>query len=526
MLNVNENACYIPKNLMCPPAACTDTSIALVWDEPEKAEEVAGYQVFINGHRYHTLALREENKREPIDTTHTDFTLINLASDLEYTLEVCSVLVSGEISKFCEPIRVKALAKKKQFDITDFGAVGDGVTNNTRDIQRAIDGATEGGIVYVPAGTFVTGAIFLKSDITLYLEEGAVLLGSDNLEDYPIMEYRFEGREQRCYASLINTKDMLNGQRLKNITIAGPGTIDANGVKLYRQELDRKEAVRGRAVCLRNVDNVYMHEVTVRQSPAWCIHPIYCNGISINNIRVYTKCDENGNKYGIHNGDGIDPDSCSDVYIFNSMIASQDDCIAIKSGRDEEGRRVGIPTKNVRITNCRFRSGFGVAIGSEMSGGVMDVLVKDCDFEDVYSIGTVKAPRGRGNVIDNITYEKIRFVNNSLEHKDCRWFRGAIYVDQFYSHAEFDPSLSEEVNEGTAKIKNITFKDIVMSTIAGNAIYLAGLPESNLENICFDNVHAAGKYGMKAYNVDGLKMTNVKVASMEDKDYEFENVRY
>lgn len=520
-----DNTRFIPHNLMCAPASCTDTSVAVLWDEPE-AEGVAGYRVFINGHRYHEFALRKEEERGPLDTVHTDYTMRNLAEDTEYEITVCAVMETGEVSEPCEALKVRTLPKKKVFDITDFGATGDGETLNTHDIQRAIDSCTEGGIVYVPAGIFVSGAIFLKSDMTLYLEKGAVLLGSGSLEDYPLMEYRFEGREQLCYASLINTKDA-EGGRLKNIVIAGPGKIDASGTKLYRPALDKKEAVRGRAVCLRDVDNVYLHEITVRNSPAWCVHLIYCNNVSVDDVKIYTKCDENGVKYGIHNGDGIDPDSCSNVYIFNSTIASQDDCIAIKSGRDEEGRRVGIPTRNVRISNCCFESGFGVAIGSEMSGGVMDVIVKDCYFENVYSIGTVKAPRGRGNVIDNIRYENIRFVNKSLEHKDCRWFRGAIYIDQFYNHEEFDPNAAEEYGEGTAEIKNITFKNIDMMTLAGNAVYLAGLPESNLKNIRLENVNAIGKYGMKAYNVDGLVMESVKVTAMEDTvDCVFKNVRF
>lgn len=524
MERTTENSSYIPRNLICAPASCTDTSFAVLWDEPE-AEGVAGYRVFINGHRYHEFALREEDKRGPLDTVHTDYTMDNLAEDTDYEITVCAVMETGEVSVPCGPLKVRTLPKKKVIDITDFGAVGDGITINTNDIQRAIDSCPEGGVVRIPAGNFVTGAIFLKSDMTLLLDDGAVLFGSSNLEDYPVMEYRFEGKEQKCYASLINTKDA-EGVRLKNIVIAGKGKIDATGNKLYKPAMDKNEAVRGRTICLRNVDNVYFHEVTVRNSLSWCIHLIYCNDVSIDGVKIYTKCDENGVKYGIHNGDGIDPDSCSNVYIYNSTIASQDDCIALKSGRDEEGRRVGIPTKNVRISNCCFESGFGVAIGSEMSGGIMDVVVKDCYFENVYSIGAIKAPRGRGNVIDNIRYENIRFVNKSLEYKDCRWFRGALYIDQFYSHTEFDINKAEEYGEGTPEIKNITFKNIDMMTLAGNAIYLAGLPENSLKNIRLENVNAVGKYGMKACNVDGLVMENVKVTALEDtNDCILKNVR-
>ena len=302
--------------------------------------------------------------------------------------------------------------------------------------------------------------------------------------------------------------------------------INANGEKLFRAEMDEKAGVRGRAICIRNVDNLYLQDVTVRQSPAWCVHLIYCSDVSINNVQVYTRCDENGVRYkAIFNGDGIDPDSCNNVYIFNSLIASQDDCIAIKSGRDAEGRAVGIPCENVRITDCIFNSGFGVAIGSEMSGGVRNVLVRDCEFNDTFSIGTVKAPRGRGNVIENITYENITHKNFSTDHKDCRWFRGAIYIDQFYSHETFDVDAAEPVDEGTAVIRDITFKDIELETIGGNAIYLAGLPESPLINITLDNVTAKGKRGMKAMNIEGLCMNDVTVVSCEDDAYYFKNVK-
>lgn len=527
MININKNEKYIPQNLLCPPASCTDNGIAVVWDEPELADEIAGYQVYINGHRYHEFALREEHKRELIDTIHTDYTMQNLAVGLEYSIEVCAVLKSGEVSLCCESLKVRTLPKKGKVDITDFGAVGDGVTLNTKDIQRAIDTCPEGGIIFVPSGVFLTGALFLKSNVTLYLDKGAILLGSDKINDYPLMTYRFEGKEQLCYASLINTKDSVRGERLSNIGIEGYGVINASGEALFKVEMKEAAGVRGRAICIRNTDNVYLRGITVRQSPAWCVHLICCNNVSINNVRVYTKYDENGKIYkDIFNGDGIDPDSCSNVYIFNSLIASQDDCIAIKSGRDEEGRAIGVPCQNIRITNCTFESGFGVAIGSEMSGGIRNVLVKDCKFTDTFSVGTVKAPRGRGNIIENINYENISYKNRDTEHKDCRWFRGAIYVDQFYGHEKFDINSQEEVNEGTPVIQNLTFKNIEIETIGGNAIYLAGLPESPLKNISLLNISAIGRKGMKAYNVSGLAMENVTVKSNEDEDYIFEKVSF
>jgi len=427
------------------------------------------------------------------------------------------------------------------YDITKFGAVGDGITLNTANIQAAIDACGAGDRVYVPAGTFVSGSLFLKSNMSLYLEEGAVLLGSSDMADYPLYRYRFEGREQLCHGSLINTVDIRDAKpedtyyetgyiaeeskRLKNIVIEGKGTIDANGTTLRRQMLDAKVGIRGRALALRNVDNLVIRDVTVRHSPAWCVHTIYCRDVVLEGVTICTKYATDGTRYDVHNGDGFDPDSCQNVVVRNCTIESQDDCIAIKSGRDEEGRRVGIPTENVLVEDCMFRYGFGVAVGSEMSGSVRHVLVRNCVFEDTHSLGSVKAPRGRGGVIEDVVYENIRHRNDKAEHKDCRWFRGAILVDQFYSHDDYDFDAAESCGEGTALIKDIVFQDIETDTKAGNAIFLAGLPEQYLENIQLFNVTAHGKTGMIAGNVQGLVMENVQVTADEGESMQLYNVK-
>ncbi len=397
------------------------------------------------------------------------------------------------------------------YNITDYGAKSDGAVY-TKEIQSAIDACRKGGTVLIPAGCFVSGALYLKSDMTLRLEKGAKLLGSSDIKDFPVKGYPFEGLDQLCYASLINTSNAL----FKNITIEGEGIIDANGAALFAAEMSENKGKRGRAVCIRNAENVTIKDVTIRQSPSWGLHIIYCKNVLLDNIKVHTKYDENGNKYeGIYNGDGIDIDSCKDVVIRNSLIASQDDCIAVKSGRDEEGRRVGIPSENVTIENCVFKSGFGAAIGSEMSGGVKDVFIRNCEFENTHSIASVKAIRGRGAYIKNIHYENCSLVNNNTEITDSKWFRGALYIDGFYGDDESDTDIPAEVNEGTPEVDGIYFKNITVRTIAGNAVYFCGLSERHFRNIYLENVKAHGKYGMKVKNIDNLKMVNVDVTSDE-----------
>ena len=397
-------------------------------------------------------------------------------------------------------------------NILDFGAVADGVTVCTKEIQRAIDLCKKGGTVVIPAGVFVSGALFLKSNMTLRLEEGAKLLGSGSVEDYPIKGGPYEGLDQLNFASLLNT----DGVRYENITIEGKGVIDANGKALFKPELAQLPVKRGRCIWLRNVQNLVIKDVTFRQSPAWCVHLIYCNNVHLDGIRVYSKYDEQGEVYGMFNCDGIDVDSCQEVHIENCIIGSQDDSIAVKSGRDAEGRRVGIPSKNILIENCQFISGFGVAMGSEMAGGVENVVVRNCTFKNTFSIASLKAIRGRGNYIRNIRYEDCTHDNQSTEHNDTKWFRGAIYLDGFYGSEEFDADTPVPVDDGTPIIEDIYFKNLEVNTVAGNAVYLYGLPERHYRNIYMENVKAHGKYGMKVKNIDNLQMTNVEVTYDEE----------
>lgn len=484
-------------NLYCPEEARTHSSIALLWDKSENCEKIEKYLIFCEG--------------EIIgETADTDYTVCGLEADTTYYFRIQAMEKDSQSEK-SNMIMVSTKPAPEIFNITQYGAQGDGKTLNTQAIQKAIDACTEGGMVYIPKGVFLTGAIFLKGDMTLFIEEGGKLLGSTEIRDYPIMNYRFEGLETYGYASLINTADMGN-KRLKHITIAGKGTIDASGSPLRKKELAENLGKPGRAVCIRNTDYVYMKDITVRQSPAWCVHTIYCGHVSLNLVKIHTKYSEDGIPYeNIVNGDGYDPDSCHDVHVFHCTIASEDDCIAIKSGRDREGRKIGIPSENIRITNCRFLSGFGVAVGSEMAGGVRNILVQDCVCEDVYSAVSIKAPRGRGGVVEQVVYDNITQYYSSDEKSDCEWFRGAVYIDQFYSHDVFDLDEKMPVDESTPVIRNITLKNITAGTRGGNGLYLAGLPESPLQNIRLENIRISGRYGMKINHTENLSMKNLSV---------------
>lgn len=494
-------------NLYNPAEGLTHNSALLLWDKLTCPPDLVTYRIFIDDTWI-------------ASTSNTDYTLTNLLPETEYQVNVQAVAEStSDILSSGTPIVVKTKPLGRQFDVRDFGAVGDGMRLNTAALQSAIDACVPGGTVYVPAGKYLSGALFLKGDMTLFLDEGAEIIGSCELADYPVYRYRYEGREHLCYASLINMPQSIpegysdtDSNIWKNVSICGKGTINASGASLISKELASGDvAKRGNAVCLRNTTGIYLYGITIREAPFWCLHTIYSKNITMNQIHIENRRDKNGNDYGLYNGDGIDPDSCSNVNIVHSCIESQDDCIAIKSGRDEEGRVVSIPSRNYRISNCRFMYGFGVGIGSEVSAGASDVLVQDCQFINSFSIGSVKVPKPRGGVVERITYDNCTLVNHDTLHSDCRWFRGAIYIDQFYGIESPQVNIEENITEATPTIRDITFKNIELETVGGNAIYICGLLENPLKGIVLQNVVARGIDGMKIYNTDGIVLDDVSV---------------
>ena len=473
----------------------SDSSILLIWNKLCDGPTDTRYEIY--------------SKDQKIgETCFTDFTVEQLEPDKNYMFHIIAFAVSGELV-ISNAVEVTTAHEPENIDITTYGAVGDGKSLNTKAIQKAIDDCPQLGRVIIPEGIFVSGALYLKSNMTLYVKEGGRLLGSSSLKDFPVIKYRFEGLETDCYASLINT---VRDGSYENITIAGKGVIDANGSILRKLQTQHLQGKPGRAICLIHVNGIYFKDITIRQSPSWCVHTIYCSNITLNQISIHVKYDEEGKRYeGIENGDGFDPDSCKNVNVVHSMIASQDDSIAIKSGKDEEGRQVGIACENIRVSNCRFVEGFGVAVGSEMSGSVRNVLVQDCTCENTYFAVSLKSPRGRGGIIENIKYENITQYYHIKEFQDCRWFRGAINIDMFYSHDKIVTDEKIPRTEKTPCIRNVLIKNISVDTFAGNAIFLYGLPEQYLENITLDHITATAKNGMKVNNINDLVMKDIVI---------------
>jgi polygalacturonase len=311
----------------------------------------------------------------------------------------------------------------RTFAITNYGAKGDGVTDCTKAFREAIEACHDagGGKVIVPAGTYLTGAIHLKSNVDLDLAEGATIRFSTDPKRYlPVVFTRYECTEVMNYSPFIYAL----GQ--ENIAITGAGTLDGQGSKAvwysWKRLPDARELVemgdRGVPVEQRvfgeghhlrpyfiqptRCRNVLIKGVHIVDSPMWVITPLYCTNVTIEGVTVDTQGP---------NTDGCDPDSCTDVLIKDCHFSDGDDCIAIKSGRDVDGRRVNIPSRNIVIQNCIFQDGHGgVTVGSETSGGVENVYAEDCQFDSPNLNIAMRFKTGmtRGGFIKNVYIRNCR----------------------------------------------------------------------------------------------------------------------
>ncbi|MGZ8379716.1 MAG: glycoside hydrolase family 28 protein, partial [Gemmatirosa sp.] len=295
----------------------------------------------------------------------------------------------------------------RDFDVTQYGAVGDGRTDCTAAIRRAIDAchAAGGGRVVVPAGRFLTGPVHLRSNVNLHVRKDATLAFSQDPRAYlPAVLTRWEGMELMGYSPLVYAFEQTN------VAVTGEGTLDGQadtthwwpwkggkedgwreGMPTQKPERDRLMAMveAGTPVAQRvfaedsklrpqfiqpyRCRNVLIEGVTILRSPMWEIHPVLCTNVTVRGVRIET--------HGPNN-DGCDPESCRDVLIEDCYFDTGDDCIAIKSGRNADGRRIGVPSENIVIRNCRMKDGHGgVTIGSEISGGVRNVFAERCQMD-------------------------------------------------------------------------------------------------------------------------------------------------
>jgi exo-poly-alpha-galacturonosidase len=304
-----------------------------------------------------------------------------------------------------------------KYVITKFGAIGDGKTMNTEYIQSAIDACSKdgGGIVVVPDGIFITGAIFLKQGVDLHVEKNGTLKGSVSQSDYQQINTRWEGIERIWTSALINIIDV------NNVKIYGEGTIDGSGTewpgfgRQYsqpRQQLSQAardslsripRAGRPRLICFQNCNKVRISDLRIRNQSVWGLHILYCSDVVVKNLDIRAA-------HTIPSSDGIDVDSSNGVTITGCYIDDNDDCISIKSGKDADGLRVNRPSENIIVKKCRFGYGHGgVAMGSETSGGIRNVKIFNCDVDSGnWAPIRFKTQPSRSGVVENIVYKNIR----------------------------------------------------------------------------------------------------------------------
>lgn len=422
--------------------------------------------------------------------------------------------------------------KAERVDMLKSGAKADGKTLNTTLINHTVDRLSQagGGTLFFPAGTYLTGAIRLKSNITLELEAGATLLFSDNFDDYlPFMEVRHEGVMMKSFSPLISAMDA------ENITIKGEGTLDGQGkawwTEFFRIYVDlekngMRELNKYQPLWERENDvealyaetnedwhgtlkrrffrppfiqpvrcrRVRIEGVKIINSPFWTVNPEFCDNVVVTGVTIHNVPSPNT--------DGINPESCRNVHISDCHISVGDDCITLKSGRDAQARRLGVPCENITITNCTMLSGHGgVVIGSEMSGSVRKVTISNCVFDGTDRGIRIKSTRGRGGVVEDIRVSNIIMSNIKRE---------AVVLNLKYSEMPAEP-----MSERTPLFRDISISGLTAVGVK-TPVKIVGLEEAPVTDIILRDINVKNTREKCIFeNCERIRLTDVIVNGKE-----------
>jgi len=396
--------------------------------------------------------------------------------------------------------------KASLYSIADYGASARQGFLNTLAIQSAIDhcAAAGGGTVVIPPGVYTTGAIFFKSNVALRLEEGATLKGSVNAKDYPQVKTRWEGKEREWISALVNFIDV------DHATVSGPGTIDGSG-DVWTAQDPRRPAKNSsipekgaaahpadlvtrmghpRLIAFQNCHGVDIENVHVKNEASWGVFFLYCQDVVAKNIQVRAE-------HNIPSSDGMDIDSCRNVLVTGCDFDVNDDDISIKSGKDEEGRRINRPSENITIEHTRFGYGHGgVAIGSEVSGGIRNIEVRDCVVEaDNWAPIRIKSQPSRGGLIENITYKDI----------DIKDARQAVEINLAWRMV----GPAEPPAPKLTRMKNVRFINIHGRVRAAGSIL--GLAEAPVTGVTFENCRLTTGKELKVSNAVGIDLSGLRI---------------
>jgi polygalacturonase len=401
------------------------------------------------------------------------------------------------------------------YDVTKFGAKKDSSAKATVAIAKAIASAVKagGGTVYFPAGKYLTGPIHLKSNITIFIDAGAELHFSDDFNDYlPMVESRYEGVDVKSFSPLFYA------YKAENIAIKGRGTINGHGKKWWHFVEGYKEGqprskwqyifdslnknillpddprqmkrgfLRPPFIQPMYCKNVLIEGITIINSPFWTVNPEFCENVTITGVTI--------NNPPSPNTDGINPESCKYVHISNCHISVGDDCITIKAGKDIPGRTKAAPAQNYTITNCTMLSGHGgVVIGSEMSGGIKNIVISNCIFDGTDRGIRIKTTRGRGGIVEDIRVDNIIMKN--------------IRDQAFVMDMEYSRTTEEPVSDRTPRLRNIRFSNITAYTKEAGLIN--GLTEMPVENISFNDIYIEAENGFTIRKAQHIEFHNVTI---------------
>jgi exo-poly-alpha-galacturonosidase len=463
-----------PGKLIVPPLAFDDSSVTVIWEKPTNYGDVVSYNVYMEG------SLLGNTKK-------LFFAATDLNAATPYSFMVKAVDATGKESEASNKIIQSTAAEMKVFDVTKYGAVGDGSTLNTKAIQKAIDDCNKGGKVLIPEGVFVSGALFLKSDMTLQID--GTLRGSDNAEDYPKTTIRFP-----YYASGNNYSGLINAYTDKygsitNVRICGKGIVNG-GSDVIGSITDHKNTKLGDAqatakdgddsdrcdmITVKGVDGLYIGGLKMYNPAMHVIFISYCKNITVNGITVET--------YDIHNADAIDLATSDTSYIFDCYLDAGDDCINFNAGVGEPGVKENFPDQNIRVFNCTTKRGHGgVVFGSYTGAWIQNVLVEDCLFDGTDRGIRFKTGQKQGGGARNVICRDITIKNILKE---------AIFFDSAYECSY--PS------GGLGHFKDITVINVTCENVKNYGIYINGLPEKQhtnikLENITIDGANKGGAF--------------------------------
>lgn len=384
-------------------------------------------------------------------------------------------------------------------NVKDYGAAGDGKNKDTQALQLTIErcAVLGGGKVVVPAGDYLTGALVLRSNVLLHIEDGASLLGSGDMADYPIAEVRWEGRWIKGYSALISAMDS------ENFGISGSGKIVADSG--IRGRVERSTGMRLPALLeFTNCRNVVVQDCFTSQAGMWSIHPVYCENVTFKNLTI-----DSG-------ADGIDVDSCRHVAIEGCTFDTGDDCISLKSGRGAEGYAINRPCEDVRIANCTFNDrGFAcIGIGSETSAGVRDVVVEHCKCLGARSHAIyIKSRPGRGAYVENVSV-------SDFEASGAR--QGFLRLNNLNSGKQDEFPVPGV--KGIPEFRNFRFSNIRVNDEAALVQATEIHPQKPLVGFVLENVTGTCKSGIMLANMRNVVLRNIKVTGFDGPLISIDNV--